>query len=104
MFIKYRYKHFSSNSYANEPLKKIPSTEAKAIKRSANVAFFGSIHFIAQSAFLRTQGNVSIALKRKSLSEVVTMLCYIDAMMMIFSILLYIYTRINNIMYTILKM
>jgi len=48
---------------ANEPEKKIPSTAAKATILSAYGAPL-PIHFIAHSAFLPTQGRVSIALKR----------------------------------------
>ena len=43
---------------AKEPLKKMPSTAAKAMSRWAKVEFLSDIHFRAQSAFLRMQGTV----------------------------------------------
>jgi hypothetical protein len=49
-----------------DPEKKIPSTAANATKRSANEPL--SIHRSAQSAFLRTQSKVSMALKRPAFS------------------------------------
>lgn len=54
---------------ANEPEKKIPSTAANAITLSGKVAVLLLIHFKAQSAFFLTQGIVSIALKRRALSN-----------------------------------
>lgn len=42
---------------AKEPLKKMPSTAAKATRRCAKVEFLSAIHFRAQSAFLRMQGT-----------------------------------------------
>ena len=45
---------------AKEPLKKIPSTAAKATRREANVEFLSWIHLMAQSAFLRMQGTSSM--------------------------------------------
>ena len=49
---------------ANDPEKKIPSTAAKAINRSAKVDCLSVIHFKAQSAFFLIQGIVSMASKR----------------------------------------
>ena len=43
---------------AKEPLKKIPSTAAKATSRCANVEDLSSIHLMAQSAFLRMHGTI----------------------------------------------
>jgi hypothetical protein len=48
------------------PEKKIPSTAAKAINRSAKLGL--SIHFKAQSAFSLIAGKTSIALKSSSFS------------------------------------
>ena len=42
---------------AKEPLKKMPSTAAKATRRCAKVEFWSAIHFRAQSAFFRMQGT-----------------------------------------------
>jgi len=42
---------------AKDPLKKIPSTAAKATRRLAKVEFLSEIHFRAQSAFLRMHGT-----------------------------------------------
>jgi hypothetical protein len=53
---------FNQKIEQNEPEKKIPSTAAKEIKRSAYEPL--SIHLIAQSAFFFTGSKVSIALKR----------------------------------------
>lgn len=44
---------------ANDPLKKIPSTAAKATRRLAKVEFLSEIHLRAQSAFLRMHGTVT---------------------------------------------
>lgn len=44
---------------ANDPLKKIPSTAAKATSRWAKVELLSWIHLMAQSAFLRMQGTES---------------------------------------------
>jgi hypothetical protein len=44
-----------------DPEKKIPSTAAKAISRSAKVDLVSEIHLRAQSAFLAIQGTDSIA-------------------------------------------
>ena len=52
---------------AKLPLKKIPSTAAKAITLSAKVADSCDIQFKAQFAFFATQGNVSMALNRNCL-------------------------------------
>src|SRR6185312_13624791 len=57
---------FNQNIEQNEPEKKIPSTAAKAIKRSANVPL--DIQRKAHSAFLVTQGRVSIACSKLSFS------------------------------------
>jgi hypothetical protein len=54
----------SQKMEANEPEKKMPSTAAKAIKRSAKVDRSSEIHFKAQSAFFLMQGMVSMASKR----------------------------------------
>ena len=43
---------------AKEPLKKMPSTAAKATRRCAKVEDWSAIHFSAQSAFLRMQGTI----------------------------------------------
>merc|ERR1719483_1679909 len=59
---------FSQNMEAKEPEKKMPSTAAKATTRSLYGASSLPIHFIAQSAFFFTQGIVSMALNRLSLS------------------------------------
>ena len=53
---------FNQKIEQNDPEKKIPSTAAKAIKRSAKLA--SSIQRSAHSAFFLTQSKVSIALKR----------------------------------------
>lgn len=49
---------------ANEPEKKIPSTAAKAMSRSAKVDRSSEIHLRAQLAFLAMQGMVSMASNR----------------------------------------
>jgi hypothetical protein len=51
---------------ANEPLKKMPSTQANATKRSANVVV-SFIQCRAQSAFFLTNGSVDMPLKSRSL-------------------------------------
>ena len=53
---------------ANDPEKKIPSTDANAMTRSANVATSSLIHLRAQSAFFLTHGRFSIALNKKPTS------------------------------------
>eukprot|EP01137_Pigoraptor_chileana_P010999 Opistho-2@61229 len=53
----------SQKMAANDPLKKMPSTAANAMMRSAKEALLWLIHRIAHSAFLRTHGSVSTALK-----------------------------------------
>jgi hypothetical protein len=53
-----RPRFLSQKMDANEPLKKIPSTAAKAIRRVAKVEFLSEIHRRAQSAFLRMQGTM----------------------------------------------
>ena len=50
---------------AKDPEKKIPSTAAKATRRSAKVTFGSAVQLIAQLAFLATHGSVWMALKRK---------------------------------------
>lgn len=57
----------SQNIEAKLPEKNIPSTAAKAIIRSPNVADLLPIHCKAQSAFFLTQGSVSTALNKNSL-------------------------------------
>lgn len=52
-----RPRFLSQNIDAKEPLKKIPSTAAKATRRCANVEDLSWIHFMAQSAFLRMHGT-----------------------------------------------
>jgi hypothetical protein len=42
---------------AKEPLKKMPSTAAKATRREAKVLSLSQIQRMAQSAFLRMQGT-----------------------------------------------
>jgi len=57
---------------AKEPLKKMPSTAANAIRRVAKVEFLSEIHRRAQSAFLRMQGTglrIRDALIRTSLGR-----------------------------------
>ena len=49
---------------ANDPLKKIPSTAAKATRRWAKVESLSWIHLMAQSAFLRMQGTIGDVLDR----------------------------------------
>ena len=48
----------SQKMEAKAPLKKMPSTAAKAMRRWAKVDCLSQIHFRAQSAFLRMQGTV----------------------------------------------
>lgn len=52
---------------AKLPEKNIPSTAAKAIRRSAKVALSLDIQRSAQSAFFRIQSILKIALNRRSL-------------------------------------
>ena len=52
-----RPRFLSQKMEAKEPLKKMPSTAAKATRRCAKVEFWSEIHFRAQSAFLRMQGT-----------------------------------------------
>jgi hypothetical protein len=59
-----RPRFLSQKMDANEPEKKIPSTAANAIKRSAKVERSSEIHLSAQSAFFLMQGMVSIASNR----------------------------------------
>ena len=62
-----RPRFFNQNIEQNAPLKNIPSTAAKAIKRSAKLG--ESIHFIAQSAFFLIAGKFSNALNNLSFSS-----------------------------------
>ena len=57
---------FIQNMEAKEPEKNIPSTAAKAMRRSAKVERWSEIHFKAHSALRLMQGMVSIASKRYS--------------------------------------
>src|SRR5271156_4084602 len=59
-----RPRFLSQKMEAKEPEKKIPSTAAKATRRWAKVERLSEIQRRAQSAFLRMQGMVSMALKR----------------------------------------
>merc|ERR1719203_1643256 len=52
---------FNQKIAAKDPEKNMPSTAANARTRSGNVEFLSLIQLKAQSAFLRTQGMVSIA-------------------------------------------
>lgn len=65
-----RPRFLSQNIDAKEPLKKIPSTAAKATSRCAKVEDLSSIHLMAQSAFLRMHGtigeDVSLAVCREN--------------------------------------
>ena len=54
---------FSQKTAQKEPEKKMPSTAAKATMRSANDERCASHHRSAQSAFLATQGIVSMAFR-----------------------------------------
>ncbi|KAL7358325.1 hypothetical protein ACKS0A_02304 [Histoplasma ohiense] len=56
-----RPRFFSQKIEAKDPLKNMPSTAAKATRRCAKVESLSSIHRMAQSAFLRMQGMVSMA-------------------------------------------
>lgn len=58
---------FSQKIDAKLPLKKIPSTAAKAMIRSPKLAVLLPIHCSAQSAFFFTHGSVSMALNKYSL-------------------------------------
>ena len=57
----------SQKSAQNDPEKKMPSTTAKATRRSPKVAS-EPIHFSAHSAFALTHGTVSIARSSRSRS------------------------------------
>jgi hypothetical protein len=57
----------SQNIEAKLPEKKIPSTAAKATRRSPKVALSSAIQANAQSAFFFTHGIVSMALNKNSL-------------------------------------
>jgi hypothetical protein len=59
-----RPRFLSQKMEANDPEKKIPSTAAKAMRRSAKVERVSVIHLSAQSAFFLMQGMVSMAPKR----------------------------------------
>src|ERR1700760_2391835 len=52
-----RPRFLSQKIEAKEPLKKIPSTAAKATRREAKVEFLSQIHRMAQSAFFRMHGT-----------------------------------------------
>jgi hypothetical protein len=56
-----RPRFLSQKIEANDPEKKMPSTAAKAMRRSANDDSSSSIHRRAQSAFFLMQGMVSMA-------------------------------------------
>jgi hypothetical protein len=56
-----RPRFFSQNIDAKEPLKKMPSTAAKATRREAKVEFLSQIQRIAQSAFFRMQGTGQVS-------------------------------------------
>ncbi len=58
----------SQKTAQKEPEKKIPSTAANATRRSAYEASSGLHHRSAHLAFRRTQGTVSMALKRCAFS------------------------------------
>lgn len=67
---------FSQKIAAKEPEKKMPSTAAKAMIRSAKDESSSLIHRIAQSALRFTHGIVSTALKRKSLQNNTRQCCF----------------------------
>mmetsp|Transcript_2762 Transcript_2762/g.7158 ORF Transcript_2762/g.7158 Transcript_2762/m.7158 type:complete len:252 (+) Transcript_2762:620-1375(+) len=69
-----RPRFFSQKMAQKEPEKKMPSTQAKAIKRSSKCCEL-SIHFRAQWAFFLTQGTVSIAWNSLSFSTGSRMYC-----------------------------
>jgi len=52
-----RPRFLSQKMEAKAPLKKMPSTAAKAMRRWPKVDSLSLIHRIAQSAFLRMQGT-----------------------------------------------
>lgn len=53
-----RPRFLSQNIDAKDPLKKIPSTAAKATSRCAKVEDLSWIHLMAHSAFLRMHGTI----------------------------------------------
>jgi hypothetical protein len=59
-----RPRFLSQKIEANEPEKKMPSTAAKAMRRSANVERVSVIHLRAHEAFFWMHGMVSMASKR----------------------------------------
>lgn len=59
-----RPRFFSQNIAAKQPEKNMPSTAAKATKRSAKVERMSEIHRRAHSALCLTHGMLSMALKR----------------------------------------
>jgi hypothetical protein len=59
---------FSQKMAQKLPEKKIPSTAAKAMHRSAKLACRRSHHWRAQLALLRTHGTVSIAWRSRAFS------------------------------------
>lgn len=58
---------FNQKMAAKLPLKKMPSTAAKAMTRSAKVALSLAIQLRAQLAFFATHGSVSMALNKNCL-------------------------------------
>lgn len=64
-----RPRFFNQKIEQKEPEKKMPSTAAKAIKRSAKDAYLRSHHRSAQRALRRTQGTVSMAFKSLCFSD-----------------------------------
>jgi hypothetical protein len=59
-----RPRFLSQKMEANDPEKKMPSTAAKAMRRSAKVDRVSEIHLRAHWAFFWIQGIVSMASKR----------------------------------------
>lgn len=60
---------FNQKIEANAPLKNIPSTQAKATRRSPKVLSLSEIHFNAQSDFFLIDGTVSMALNNLCFSS-----------------------------------
>src|SRR5881392_2965364 len=56
-----RPRFLSQKMEANDPEKKIPSTAAKAMRRSANVEFLSAIQRRAHSAFALMQGTTRVS-------------------------------------------
>ena len=63
-----RTRFFNQKMEQKEPEKKMPSTEANAMRRSANVARSRFVHRSAHAALRATQGTVSSALNRNAFS------------------------------------